>query len=333
MAGWMHGPAPGPDTQPPRPHLPVSRQFTAADDKGTSYMLRFSTRITGSAALAGVLDLRPDPQHEIRWLDLRPAPGEPATRIHLDTQDPAPDITVTKTAASPGRAAGRRDRRPGPRPGIDPPAGNARAAGCRKAGASAACGRLARGRHHRAAGRRRAGRAQPGSGPARRVVRPPGHQRPRHHHAARRRPAGPVAEHAHPLPSPETICDARAWQLGRHSGRTARAGRCQGRRPRRAPRQARHHPAPARGRRHDGGRLGVLPGSQALAHPLGPRQRGRWHATNHYAPRPLGDNGEVTLDLAIAPPLEAGTPWIDMVAAGQSAEVRARLPLRWTWNP
>jgi hypothetical protein len=60
---------------------------------------------------------------------------------------------------------------------------------------------------------------------------------------------------------------------------------------------------------------------------------GRWHATNHYAPRPLGDNGEVTLDLAIAPPLEAGTPWIDMVAAGQSAEVRARLPLRWTWNP
>jgi len=37
--------------------------------------------------------------------------------------------------------------------------------------------------------------------------------------------------------------------------------------------------------------------------------------------------------LAIAPPLEAGTPWIDLVAAGQSAEVRARLPLSWKWNP
>ena len=49
-----------------------------------------------------MLDLRPDPQHEIRWLDLRTAPGEPATRIHLDPQVPAPDITVTNTAASPG---------------------------------------------------------------------------------------------------------------------------------------------------------------------------------------------------------------------------------------
>ena len=102
MAGWMHGPAPGPGTQPPRPRLPVSRQFTAADDKGASYTLRFSFRtgITGSAALAGVLDLRPDPQHEIGWLDLRTAPGEPATRIHLDPRDPqipAPDITVTRT--------------------------------------------------------------------------------------------------------------------------------------------------------------------------------------------------------------------------------------------
>ena len=60
---------------------------------------------------------------------------------------------------------------------------------------------------------------------------------------------------------------------------------------------------------------------------------GRWHATHHYAPRPLGDSGEVTLELAIAPPLEAGISWIDLVAAGQSAEVRARLPPSWKWNP
>jgi hypothetical protein len=59
----------------------------------------------------------------------------------------------------------------------------------------------------------------------------------------------------------------------------------------------------------------------------------RWHATSDYAPRPLGDNGEVTLELEIAPPLEAGTQWIDVVAAGRSAQVRARLPVRWTWNP
>jgi hypothetical protein len=31
--------------------------------------------------------------------------------------------------------------------------------------------------------------------------------------------------------------------------------------------------------------------------------------------------------------LEARTRWIDVVATGQSAQVRARLPVRWTWNP
>ena len=46
-----------------------------------------------------------------------------------------------------------------------------------------------------------------------------------------------------------------------------------------------------------------------------------------------GDDGEVTVDLAIAPPLEAGTPWIDLAATGPSAQIQARLPLRWTWNP
>ena len=40
-----------------------------------------------------------------------------------------------------------------------------------------------------------------------------------------------------------------------------------------------------------------------------------------------------TLELVITPPLEAGTRWTDVVAAGPSAQVRARLPVRWTWNP
>jgi len=105
VVGWMHGPAPEPDTPRRRPRLPVPLRFTAADDKGTGYTLGFSTRITGSATLAGVLDLRPDPQHEIGWLDLRTAPGEPATRIRLDPRDPqipAPEVTVPRTAHSPG---------------------------------------------------------------------------------------------------------------------------------------------------------------------------------------------------------------------------------------
>ena len=55
---------------------------------------------------------------------------------------------------------------------------------------------------------------------------------------------------------------------------------------------------------------------------------GRWHPTCDYAPRPLGEGGEVTLELAIAPPLEAGAPEIDLMAAGPSAQVQARLKLR-----
>ena len=56
-AGRIHGPAPGPGTQPPRPGLPVSRQFTAADDKGASYTVRFSFRTGITGSWAGVLDL------------------------------------------------------------------------------------------------------------------------------------------------------------------------------------------------------------------------------------------------------------------------------------
>ena len=60
---------------------------------------------------------------------------------------------------------------------------------------------------------------------------------------------------------------------------------------------------------------------------------GRWHATRDYAPRLHGDDGEVTLELSIVPPLKAGTQWIDVVATGQAAQVLARLPLRWSWHP
>ena len=42
-----------------------------------------------------------------------------------------------------------------------------------------------------------------------------------------------------------------------------------------------------------------------------------------------GDPREVMLWLAVMPPLDRGTAWIDVVATGSSAEVRARLPLSW----
>lgn len=52
---------------------------------------------------------------------------------------------------------------------------------------------------------------------------------------------------------------------------------------------------------------------------------GRWHATRV---SPYHD-GDFTTRLQVVPPLSRATAWIDVLAAGQSAEVRARLPLRW----
>jgi len=333
MAGWMHGPAPGPDTQPPRHRLPVSRQFTAADNKGTSYTLGFSTRITGSSTLAGVLDLRPAPPHELRWLDLRPAPGEPATRIHLDPQVPAPDITVTNTAASPGElladviaarvlalASTLPQETPGQlaaaKPGLLPHVADwlgevitaLQAAGALPPSSPAPgqlaglCARLGISGHG--------------------ITVPPAADLPERwlsmltrYHRRNPQPApAPGSWAATAVELPE-LDGARVAVLGLHHGER-------------------------------GTILHLHAGDVTMeddweyyraVRPLPTLwirdNAGRWHATNHYAPRPLGDNGEVTLDLAIAPPLEAGTPRIDVVAAEQSAQVRARLPLSWTWNP
>jgi hypothetical protein len=58
---------------------------------------------------------------------------------------------------------------------------------------------------------------------------------------------------------------------------------------------------------------------------------GRWHATRtsgwHWA------DGEYAISLHMVPPLAWSTHWIDVLAAGLSAEVRVRLPLDWGYSP
>jgi len=63
---------------------------------------------------------------------------------------------------------------------------------------------------------------------------------------------------------------------------------------------------------------------------------GRWHATcTDGVVSPRGDNGAnpwtdtrmVTVWLRIIPPLDRGTAWIDISAAGRAAQVLATLPL------
>jgi len=54
---------------------------------------------------------------------------------------------------------------------------------------------------------------------------------------------------------------------------------------------------------------------------------GRWHATRRYAYS--DDDREYVLTLQLTPPLPQAATWIDLLAAGPSAEARVRLPLEW----
>jgi hypothetical protein len=99
--GWWR-PGQVPERHSPPPGVLHADRFTAVDDQGTSY--RFGVSL-GSLRTewSGELDLHPGPPREIRWLDLSPAPGEPATRIDLDSQHISPpDVTVTPATVSPG---------------------------------------------------------------------------------------------------------------------------------------------------------------------------------------------------------------------------------------
>jgi hypothetical protein len=79
--------------------------FTATDDQGTSYQV--TIRDIGSPVLGWTLMLRPDPLHDPRWLNLATTPGGPAVRIDLDRRNAgshppdAVDGTARKTALSP----------------------------------------------------------------------------------------------------------------------------------------------------------------------------------------------------------------------------------------
>ena len=62
-------------------------------------------------------------------------------------------------------------------------------------------------------------------------------------------------------------------------------------------------------------------------------RNGRWHTARPARSSPLRDTDDVLLWLRVVPPLDHRTLWIDLVATGQSAELRARLPLSWKRNP
>jgi Sigma-70, region 4 len=300
--------------------------FTATDDRGTSYQV--GIRDIGGGSMGWTLMLRPDPPNDPQWLDLTTTPGDPPVRIHLDPPAPGTcplgvaDVTVRKAAPDPGEyqlhiiaarllAAASQDmlplaaHTPGTLARLAEELGDVTAA-------LQACGALS--------------------------------------------PLSPVPGQL------AALC--AGLNVGGH-GITAPPGRdlpepwlsllaCyQRRKPRTASERDGCAAAAVVLPELDGIRLAVLglhncqdstvlhmhasgPNSEAIYGPdelyawalLWVRDSaGRWHTTRTIGRSGIG--GEVALRVEVVPPLSRADAWIELLAAGRSAGVRATLPLHW----
>jgi hypothetical protein len=315
------------------PGLPPFDQFTVTDDRGGDYGLRFSS--AGRPELACDLSLHPEPPRDIRWLDVT-APGEPAIRVRLEQEVPgspgsvqpevsevslsvgehllnriaehllevAPDVTQDLWTQVAGVSSGRLAHRA---------VGLGEAVAALEAAEalpplSPVPGRLAA---------LCAGLGVSGHG----ITAPPARDLPAPWlsvlaHYQRRKPDTALAHYGFAaataaLPELDGI---RLVLLGLHNGH--------------------------RGTWLHALAIGQIPGTGDgpfgldASFPLSVWVRdsgGRWHAAPPAARSPA--DGEHALTLRLVPPLARPTPWIEVLAAGQTAEVRARLPLRWGYPP
>jgi hypothetical protein len=297
--------------------------FGVTDDKGGWYSLSFTG--CGGPDWAGEIRLRPDPPDDARWFDLTP-PGGPALRVDVtpDNQRDGACPQVRETDLDPGeyllnRTAERlliaaqdfrpdprawpAGLRPGPLTGIASGLGDVVAA-LEAAGALSAVspvpGRLAA---------LCASLGLSGHG----ITAPPAHDLPEpwlslraHYHRRKPEPV-PVwdgfAAVAAALPELDGISLAL---LGLHTaeGRTV---------------------LHLRASSPDG--AGELPGPDFPLSVWVRDSGGRWHATQQDSW--AHDDRESAFALHLVPPLTRSTAWIELLAAGPSAEVSARLPLRW----
>jgi hypothetical protein len=72
----------------------------ATDDKGNSYAFGFTVGSRGNLEWPGELTLEPEPPPDIRWLDL--TIGGTVRRVPLEATSPPPEVTLTPHAHSPG---------------------------------------------------------------------------------------------------------------------------------------------------------------------------------------------------------------------------------------
>lgn len=299
---------------------------TAADDQGVSYQIAWAGEMAPRELM-----LRPDPPHQIRWLDLTTAAGEAATRIDLCPHDPAPvpDVAVIRNAHSPGEllldAMAARILTTAAPLSQDNPA--------QPAAASPELRTLDDGPGHMVAALHAAGVLQPDSpvpgqlaGLCARlginghgITAPPDGDLPERWQSmlTRRRPS---------LPAPGILAVTVTELPELDGAKIAIAGL--------------HH-----GERGTIMHLLATGVTLEAGWPYGVRplpvlwirdSDGRWHATcTDGIARPWGVNGAnpwtdtcmVTVWLKVIPPLDRGTAWIEISAAGRSAQVRATLPL------
>jgi hypothetical protein len=301
--------------------------FTAADDRGISYQISWRGEMAPRE-----LQLRPDPPHQIRWLDLTTAAGEPATRIDLRPQIPVPDVTVTRHAHSPGELL------------LDAIAARILTAAARfsqnnpgqPAAASPELRALGDGPGHIVAALHAAGVLPPDSpvpgqlaGLCARlgitghgITAPPAGNLPERWQSM----LTPPSREPQAPPAPGILAATVAELPEMDGAKIAIAGL--------------HH-----GERGTIMHLLATGITLEAGWPYGVRplpvlwirdSRGRWHATHtdglaspwrHNGSNPWTDTRMVTVWLRIIPPLDRGTAWIEISAAGRSAQVRATLPL------
>jgi hypothetical protein len=98
VTAWLRGPVFG---KPPNPPAVASamHRLTAADDKGTAYQLSYRGP-GGLTEWAGELFLKPEPPPDISWLEI--TAGETIRRIELGRRSPQPAVTLVPAAHSPG---------------------------------------------------------------------------------------------------------------------------------------------------------------------------------------------------------------------------------------
>jgi len=309
-----------PGMPPIQPWPGVSRleQITATDDRGTSY--RMTVRDLGGGPDGWTLMLHPDPPYDPRWLDLTTTLGESPVRVDLSSPEEA-TVTVSAATLSPGEhllhtiatrllaapPVGPPDAdlaapRPGPATGVTD--GDVIAA-------LQAVGALSR------------------------FSRVPG-QLAALYSSLRAGGPGITAPPARDLPEP--------WLsvLAHYRGKTRAA-------PARDGCAAAAVAFPA----VDGIRLAILGlhnrlgGTVLHMHASGPRchvsyqpnelylwptiwirdSDGNWHVTLTRGRSEM--KGEVAMRMEVVPPLSHATAWIEVVATGESAEARTRLPLSW----